>query len=267
MPKFTIVPVKRDRRWLNLLAYGTPGAGKTRLLASACEEESMVDVLFVDVEAGDETLVEFEDNEQLVVARCTSQAAISDLYKFLAQHCKAREEEKWDDLKKLNEAAGIDPERIFRTVCLDSLTEINVHIMYLIQGIKADTFETTDLDREADLAEFKEWNIASEMTRLTVRAFRNLPIHVLIACGAADGKIKDLEPDLPGKLARAIQGFVDVVGYLEVGKPSADADEVHRLFLTPSTKRDAKSRLVNLKDPYLDNPDMKMIIGKARKKG
>tara|TARA_Y100000310_G_C20344764_1_gene651498 strand:- start:143 stop:748 length:606 start_codon:yes stop_codon:yes gene_type:complete len=199
---------------------------------------------------------------------CTSQQAIADAYKFVAGHCQLREGEQWDKLKQWNELYGIPEHFVFRSVALDSLTEINQLIMYKLLGVDVSTFKATDLDSELETAEYKDWNVGGEMTKLTVRAFRNLPIHVLIACGAADGKSKDNEPDLPGKLARRVQGFVDVVGYLEAGKLTADAEkDTHRLFLTQSPKRDAKSRLVNLDDAYLDNTDMATIIAKARKKG
>ena len=74
-----------------------------------------------------------------------------------------------------------------------------------------------------------------------------------------------ISPDLPGKLSRAVQGFVDVVGYLAVG--TVETKEVHRLTLRGSDSLDAKSRLQTLREPYLDNPTMETIYAKLQGKG
>ncbi len=271
--RFRVAPIDRNRRWFKAIFYGGPGVGKTRILGTSAEVELMQDVLFIDVEAGDATLEEFVENPHLIRVEAFNHGGLADAYKFISRHCALREREDWDKLKELNVSLGIPEEIVFRTVCLDTLTEMNSNIMYQILDIDP-MKEDLALGDEPELAEFKEWNQGSEMTRLTVRGFRNLPIHVLIACGASlrtEGTSSSKSvtaPDLPGKLARAVQRFVDVVGFMQVGDKPAESgagrETVHRTTIKPSPRIDAKCRLQGLRGvAHIDNATMSMFMDKA----
>ena len=75
-------------------------------------------------------------------------------------------------------------------------------------------------------------------------------------------------PDLTGKLSKKIQGFMDMVGYLAIGK---DGDKtIRRLYVSPTGKYDAKHRYAAFKDEYFHNPTVKNILvqtGLANKDG
>ena len=266
--RFLVEPTEKNVEWLNVLLYGNPGMGKTTLAATAADVEEMCDVLMADVEGGALSITGLHKNLQIV--RVYNNGGIADIYKFLALHCKFRETGNTEQLEKVNETYGFPKEAMYRTFIFDSLTEGNKNIMYQLLGIKIENYESTSLDEEPDAPEFKEWGKASEMIRLHVRAFRNLPIHTIFVCGAAmredERKRSILSPALPGQLAKDIQGFVDVVGYIQLGQVAdggADSHTVRRLYLSPTPQRDAKSRLKYLKDEYIDDPTMGYIFEHA----
>jgi hypothetical protein len=118
---------------------------------------------------------------------------------------------------------------------------------------------------EVDVAEWAEFRKNNQMMQLVIRAYRDLPINVILICHAAftQDELKRMlyAPGLTGKLAKQVQGFVDIVGYLKVGELPADgkSDAPRRLFLQPVGKFDAKCRIASFKGSYLDNPTMEDI--------
>ena len=77
-------------------------------------------------------------------------------------------------------------------------------------------------------------------------------------------------PDLTGKLSKKIQGFMDMVGYLAVGKEGEKT--IRRLYVSPSPqgKYDAKHRYQAFTAEFFLNPTIKSILietGLANKDG
>ena len=68
------------------------------------------------------------------------------------------------------------------------------------------------------------------------------------------------DPNIQGKLANEIQGFMDHVGY-NVSEINPETKELHRyLFLQPGNSYDAKNRFVNFKNTYLLDPTMQDLF-------
>lgn len=216
--------------YLNILVYGDPGAGKTVLAGSADSVAAMSPVLFIDIEGG--TFSIRERNPNVDVVRVKS----------------------WNDMQQVYNAL-YSGDHDYKTVVLDSLTEIQKFSMYNImkQLIKEDP------DRDPDIPSMREWGKNIEQIRLLVRAFRDLPMNTIFTALAKEdkdpktGKLKN-RPSLSGKLANEVAGFLDIVGYLYT-KP---IDGVyHRLLLTqPTDQHVAKDRSDNfpqiLQDPTME---------------
>jgi len=152
--------------------------------------------------------------------------------------------------------------KIYRTVIVDSLTEVQTYLMYQLLNLDVDNWA---LDVTPESPEYKEWGQSSEMIQLLVRTFRDLPMHVIFVCSAqevTDDKNRMLKrPNLPGKLAGKVQGFLDVVGYLDTA-PDKEGNVVRRLWMQPGTRLfQAKHRFRNHPDlKFIDNPTLKDLF-------
>ena len=149
--------------------------------------------------------------------------------------------------------------KIYNTVILDSLTEIQKYCMYQLMGVD---IEEAQIDIEPDSPEWKEWGKSAEMIRLLVRKFRDLPMHVIFVCSRKEDqdevKRRIFTPNMPGKLANEVQGFIDHVGYL-----STDINEARQLirFLAfqPGKTYQAKNRFSDFNEIGILEPTMQKI--------
>ncbi len=260
---FVIKPAKSVSRYLKGLVYGDYGVGKTTLVASAADVPEMSDVIFIDAESGTKVI---EDRDDIDVVTITAYSQFARIYEYLKLHCKARDANDIDTLRKLESmfkripAEQIETPKRYKTVIVDSLTEVQKYCMYQLLGIKVGE---AILDVEPDAPQFSEWNKSAEMIRLLVRSFRNLDMNVLFVCSRDEDKDERNQfvfvPNLPGKLALEINGFFDMVGFM-VAAPNADNTQMlRRLYLVPSRTWKAKHRFTSFRGAYIDNPSMKEI--------
>jgi hypothetical protein len=120
---------------LNLLLYGSPGAGKTTLCATAQDSPFGADVLFLDVEGGTRSI---SDRPDIAVYRPT----------------------KWEDLREVYESLKAG-EHSFKTVVVDSLTEAQKMAMRAVIG-------------NAPTPDRQQWGFINEKLTGLVRAFKDL---------------------------------------------------------------------------------------------
>ncbi len=231
----------------------------------------MRDVIVLDAESGDTSL---EDRPGLTTVRITNYRQFARVHEFLRLHCRYRDADDIEKMCELEEKfrnAGIDeddPEyyvvdesnyKIFNTVVIDTLTEVQKYCMYQLLGVTVGDYA---LDMEPTSPEWDEWGKSAEMIRLLVRSFRDLPMHVIFVASEAEkevGKMTLRRPNLPGKLASEVQGFVDFVGYLTV-TPGEGDKIIRRLYLRPGRTFQAKIRLPGNTTQYLGDPDIKSLL-------
>jgi hypothetical protein len=194
---------------INAIVYGLPGVGKTRLCASADAVPEMRKVLLLDVDGGALSAQElYPSVERLPITR-------------------------WDQIMDVQQELASGMNHGFQTVILDTGTEAQKYdqaaVMKLAAKIAADKGEV----RDEAVPSFREWGITQDHFRQMVRGFRDLPMNFLMNLHVKDqqnemtGKISK-SPDLPGKLARQIAGFFDVVLYMyvkEVADPTSTPDK------------------------------------------
>lgn len=261
-PAFKLSTVQRRERYLKLLVYGNYGVGKTTLACTAAEVPSMQDVLMINAEAGDLSVADY-DIDEITVQDFRTLGRINE---YLKQHCKARDDDDEDRLKELEaavrgcEVKEIKKARRYTTVIIDSLTELEAYCFNQLLGIT----DTTRLDDETQSAEWSEYKKNHTMMQRVVRAFRDLPMHVIFTASEQfnqdESKRYKFSPDLTGKLSKKIQGFMDMVGYLAVGKEGEKT--IRRLYVSPSPggKYDAKHRYQAFKGEFFTNPTIKNIL-------
>lgn len=302
-PPFMITPIRQQHRYIKCVFYGAFGSGKTTLAGTAVDVPSMRDVLFVSAESGTMSVEESTDIQHvdlIDVVRITDFKMVAHVQEFLKAHTAARDAYKkeksdtaLDRLKKLQARLFgpgmpyecIDDEatedviredgtwetarlRLYETVIIDSLTEIDQFSMYQLLNIQTDM--KLDMDN-MEVAQFAEFRKNNQMMQILVRAYRDLDMNVLLVCAAQflQDELKRMHwtPSLTGKLSGQVQGFVDIVGYLMVGKPEGDKKEApRRLYIQPIGQFDAKTRIASYKDPFIDAPTMTKIMAAFRGK-
>jgi hypothetical protein len=238
----------------------------------------MQDVLVVTAEGGD---VVFEGNpriknwELLDVIKVDRVEQFQKVFEWLRAHISFRDKgvEKEPDLRKLQDAAfpeGTipDPERLrrYRTVIVDSLTEIEALNLTKILGLDSTGFDAGD---EMEVAGYPQFRKNMHMIQKIVRQFRDLDINFLAICSEAymedERKAKHYTPRLTGQLRDIIQGFFDIVGWIVPNVAATDpvtGNPERRLFVQPQTspRADAKCRLATYNSAYFDNPVMRDIM-------
>lgn len=260
-----------EERFIKMLVYGDFGTGKTTLAASAVDVPFMNDVLFVDAESGEMTL---DENDRIKNAgdidriRITDFNMVAHVQEYLKAHCNARDRNDVAVLRRLQAKAWGVPEseikevRRYRTVIIDSLTEINEFCMYQLLHLATDM--KLDIDK-MDVAEWPEFRKNNQMMQLLMRAYRDLPMNVIFVTSMQytqdELKKKFFAPNITGKLAGQVQGFMDVVGYLQTGKVAEGKDEApRRLYIQPVGNFNAKNRRSSYKKAYIDNPTMFTVM-------
>jgi hypothetical protein len=228
-----VTPVQERSPFLNILLYGDSGTGKTTLAGSADAVPSMRPVLFVDIEGGTESLRHTYPEVETV--RVTTWKEMQDVYNVLHSG-------KHD----------------YKTVVLDSLTEIQKFNMYQIM---------TDLVKikdgvDPDIPGMREWGKNIEQIRRFVRGFRDLPMNTIFTAltrvekDARTGVTTEM-PMLSGKLAAEVAAFLDIVVYYYTKTVEEQGEkQLRRMLLTAKTEKHvAKDRSGRL-PMIIENPTM-----------
>jgi len=235
----------------------------------------MRDILWVDCEAGQLGIIDnprIADDGHLTNNRVavTSFKQVSDVHDWLVGHCLYRDltDARSADVLRTQEARlrGCDPKDIaeparFRTVILDSISEIDTLSNYELLGVSEARILSGDSEN-VEVATWDEFRKNNMRIQMLLRAFRNLPMHLLVTSAAHykedELKKRHWEPALTGQLTRQVQGFFDIVGYLQV---SQQADKVeYRLNVQPGTVFYAKNRRATYTKSHFTDPFMKTIL-------
>ena len=275
-PAFKISAVPDRTRYLKCLIYGDYGIGKTRLAATSAAVDQMCNVLMISIESGDQTLLDDPEYnfDEIDVVEVKNYNVLGHVLDFLKMHVRLRDQEGPEIDQKLREVEaalkGCKPEDIgvprrYYTVILDSLTEAEQYCMNQLLGIT----DLTRIDFEAATAEWAEYKKQHSMVQRLVRNFRDLPMHVIMTCSRSwtqdERKRFQYGPQMTGKLAGQVQGFMDVVGYLVTLPPvdeegGKDKRLPRRLWIQPVSNWAAKSRFANYKGNYFDDPSFPKIL-------
>lgn len=228
-----VEPPSESIKWVNMLIYGDPGAGKTFFGGSAEDHKETSPLLVFDVEGGVMTL---RHRSSVDVIQIRSMKALQDNINAIAKQ----------------------PDMYYKTLFVDSGTELqklDMRTVMLEQHQKKP--ETTDIYVPSQ----REWGKSGERVRMIVRALRDLECNVIMsALGAVDQDDRTgrrlIHPSFPGKLKSELAGFFDIVGHL---KAVAEGGEIKRTIQFVKTEnliaKDRSGALPNL----MENPSFPEI--------
>lgn len=274
---FTIQSMEDEETdYLKMIIYGPFGSGKTTLFGTCADVDAMSDVLMLDIESGKMSIKNndrIKRKDRLDRIRIASFKQMGKVHEFLKLHCRLRDDPTKEKELIALEARfkGVDPSTIktprrYRTVGIDSLSELDILTMYELLGFPAPAdldLNAIMADGEMEVAEWGEFRKNNQMLQLIVRAYRDLPLNVILVCHQQytqdEKKAFFYSPGMTGKLSTQIQSFVDIVGYLQVGTTTdgVDAKEApRRLSVQPVGKFSAKMRVADFKKAHFDNPVM-----------
>lgn len=272
-PPFKIQERHTSVRYLKALIYADFGVGKTFLAGTSAAVKRMQDVVILNVEAGDLTYDVKPDKDPFNFGAIDSipipdYKAIGHVFDYLKLHCQLRDAgniERMAELEGRFKDKVIDPKKCkhYRTAILDSLTEIDQYSLNQLLGVTNDT----RLDEEVPGAEWAEYKKNSGMIRRLVRNFRDLPMHVILICSRDytqdENKRFNFTPAMTGALSKHVQGFVDIVGYLQAGNVTEDGKVQRRLYVHPVGKFAAKCRFTSFKGTFFEDPTMEKILSQV----
>lgn len=242
-------PARTRPKYLKIGIIGDPGVGKTFLAGTIEDAVQVKRALMIDVEGGSMTIA----GRDIDVIRVTSWSDLQSIYKELYAMCFS---DSWDG-------------PMYDAVIIDTLTELQkMSMMQIMAEVVADKS-----DRDPYVPAQREWGKSQEQIRRLVRAFRDLPLHVIFTFHGKDdqdpttGEVK-VRPSLPGKLAAEVAGFLDVLGYLAVrslpkagDNPNKEMVDTRVILFQPTGKYTAKDRSGKLGNVMV-NPTMPIILDK-----
>lgn len=236
---------------LKALIYGGAGVGKTTLAASASTCENMSPVLYITVEGGEMSITESLPHLGIDIDKIqfTTFANMAELSKLIT----------W-----LNTA-----EHPFKTVVLDSLTELQAGVVETYAKLYIPRSETGIPNTEADKRMWQKiYGKATEMLREKCRAFRDLPCHVIfIAHDKENEETKKIAPALMPAFTKSLEGYLDEVWYLFMRSSKEDEAPTRNILTQPTPRVTAKDRSPGGKlGRVMENPTMRTIYTKLTTK-
>lgn len=234
------IEVCENDDYLKMLIYAQGGIGKTVLSATASMLEG--DTLFISAERGTKSIrlkkwTDRIDLNKIHVVGMDNFIDFNDYYEFLYDHIEMVK--KYDAYRKSGDNANAvkmldsiwsqqsdEPRakgqmpRIYRTVVIDSLTEVQRRSLDRIVDARTGQANPGSITKgvkfENNRTTLQDYGDNTQQMRKLVRAFRDLDVNVIFT--ALETEVQDeltgkvlIRPALTDKLWQDVNGYVDIV--------------------------------------------------------
>jgi hypothetical protein len=208
-----------------MLIYGDTGTGKTRLSASSQKVPQMAPALLLDFDRGTGS-VDWPIKQISVV-----------------------------DFKQITPAINLAASGKFKTVILDTLTELYRFLL----GESSRVRRLKRPESDPDIAEQADYLRAHEWMRRILRMLRDAPVHFIATAqrgvdyDPVTQEPKGSGPMISGRLNREVGAFFALVGCLEVSRESVV--ELHTEVLYQHLTKDREAKIPGV----MDSPTMQEL--------
>lgn len=236
--KFGAKPPDQSVEFANLLIYGDPGVGKTRLAGTAGDGEDTGPAIIADVEGG---VITLRKQKSVEVVQIRTMKQFESLVNALAD----------------------DSEGYYKTFILDGITELQkLDMGTVMKEAKAKAKNPDNVD--IFVPSPREWGISGERLRMILRVARDLKMHTIFTALEAQETDQQTDitrfyPSIPGKLKNELSGFFDIVGRLEAKSVPGKPGEVIRTLQTAKTNRVAAKDRFDVLPAVMENPTIPEI--------
>jgi len=217
----------------NGLIFGMHGAGKTRLLGTAQDDERTAPMLFLAFEPGTQTLV----GKDIDVVTCRGFADLNEPFEVLSSP----------------DHGG------YRSVGIDSVSEVQ------IEGMLGIIDNSPSGNTAPDSMDQAMWGQILIKMRRFIRMFKDLEMHVFFTALAKEASVPRLGavkvPLLQGSFQDELPGLVDVVAYLAL-EDMEDGEVTRTLLLRDWPKFSVKARAPwgEVPPDELRDPDVSKLL-------
>ena len=206
---------------VNILIYGDPGAGKTHLAGTAQDVPEMQNVHFFNIDGGLMTLASRGGD-----ITATDIHSVDDL-----------EQEFFKIVNGDPEYSGV------KTVVIDNISELLTLALEETTTREYAARVKKDKSYTIDDVYLEDYKVGGTKLARILRGFRDLPFNVIYLAHKKDKMRKGTNtleastPNLTDKLATAVCGYMDIVGYLYTADEQIERNgqyitEMHRYLLT-----------------------------------
>lgn len=231
--------------WLNVMIYSEPGAGKTHLLGTACEDGADTwPMLLLDIDGGVTTIQKLKIPEGRVdVIQIRSFSQIVNIY------------------QELYKAIGTDGKLPYKTIGIDTFSELSKLDLGLINA----EYAKDNPNIEPDVPDQRSYYKSGNHMRKITRGFRDLPCNVFFMSHLSTERDNLMRlcyfPQFPGKLKSDLPGFVDIVGLL---RAEVKGNDVKRFLQTQKTETVIAKDRTGALLPVEEDPTIPVLWGKLK---
>ena len=248
IPLYTVEEIPFN---FNLLLYGNPGVGKTKLAASAGLVEEMSPVLYINMESGEQTLHQMK-----------GQGAKLDIADI----------RDWKSLRKLLRALEGGGGSEYKTIVLDNITEMQRICIKQVMSEASAKNPNTDMERP----QIQDWGTRTTRVGDMLRSFRDMEANVIFCAHATTfeppikitnqatdtyNQLAEIIPYLSKSLAIDVSGMVDTLIYLNAEEKKKQVVRTMAASLTSRYfAKDRYDRLPSGQVPLLPMKDIWEIL-------
>ena len=198
-----------ESAYIKLLVYGASGVGKTRLCGTFDQDERTARALILNAAGNPITLR--DNSPPPIVFDVTSFSDVSEVINFLRAPKPDHPFRKRYD---------IPPDVNFKTVVVDTITELQRIIVYEVAGLPYDVGSSGPIDlTQSPITRLADWNLILSRMLSLVSVLVQLPLHVVITAQERlitneTDSISSYVPMIQGAAQVHIPAYMNIVGRL-----------------------------------------------------